>query len=194
MAEGVVGVDVEDAARGAAVGRRELGLDGERERELRLARPAVAVDFRDRAHLDAAADEAVELDRAGRDLGARLALLLELEARLEDGRGRGIDDERLLPDERDAFLGEALDARELARRGARDEADGREAVARELGDVRGLDAVRAELADVLEGLFRVLLLALLVVGDLHHGGLRERGGGGGRGVVRDHRRVHACVG
>merc|ERR1712147_87591 len=45
-------VDEEHAARGAAVLLRELGLDAERERELRLARAGVAEDFGDRADLN----------------------------------------------------------------------------------------------------------------------------------------------
>ena len=100
-AEGVVGVDEEHAARGAAVLLGELGLDAERERQLRLARAGVAEDFGDRPDLNPPADERVEGRRARR--------------MNSDAFGRGREASKVLamdkadwPDELE-FLGDFLD-------------------------------------------------------------------------------------
>jgi hypothetical protein len=70
-AEGVLRVHDDDLAGGAAVLARELARDGQRRRELRLARAELAEDLGHGAGLEPAAEDAVELLAARRDAHAR---------------------------------------------------------------------------------------------------------------------------
>ena len=115
--EGALSVEVERPPLAATGLARQKGGHRHRERELRLARARLAIDLCDRARLEAAAQDLVELGAARGHLDARIvAARLQILGGLESEHG--LDElERRVHQLVHLGVGQALDGRELPVRG-----------------------------------------------------------------------------